>query len=1195
MANEKLYPIRYSDLQFRNEWAFYNSDTQFVYRSGIIPGNVFFSEIHGLVNQSEVKLASSCIETAYRDGLFENKEFIRIVDYTDVKDASYRTRKEYSDLLNRLNQKYNCKPSVTWICGASLTVKTQLRLFSLFVNQSFRFVNSIEEAFEKINLKIKVHKYEDCEQASPVLLKAGHIAEISAICGDLLWNEIPLKGGKCIISDDNPLAVLREIFDVLKSDIYELRKNDRDHIKDLQAILLDITQTQEKFKHFFNSNPALMAISTLPEEEIIDVNEKFLSTLGYTREMVIGKNPSQLGIRISGGQFGAIQEQLISKGFVRNYPIELHGNNNLVVDGILSGEIIEEKGKRYLLSIIIDVTQQNALEKILSSERDRLKNIVEGANIGTWEWDIINRLPTINEEFARITGYTVEELVPLLSENWLCLTYDDDLNNISSQFNAHILGYTQFFDYEFRIRHKSGIHIWVHDRGKVIKRDANNSPQVISGVRTEISYRKEIEEDLLNTIEQLSNERIRSGKLTVAANAANQAKSDFMANMSHEIRTPLNGIIVMAGLLLNTSLNEEQRRFAEAVKMSGESLFSLVNDLLDFSKIEAGKLELESIEVNLIDIIEQVAMMTVVKAEEKNVELIINVDYNCPTIIIGDPGRLKQVLLNLTGNAIKFTDSGEVVISTKIISDSDALSKIRFSVKDTGIGISDEKQKLIFNKFVQADASTSRKYGGTGLGLAISKGLVQKMGGEIGVISPVVSSTGKESSGSEFWFTVPINVKPNSEWYRAPDNTVGKRVLVIDNNESSCLSLCSFFEGIGLKPCSVPDVSSGIRELANVSATSKYFEMILIDIKLHNNDHSILEYITNAGKVSRDISLIVMVSLKELLNRDYFRSVGFTDCIVKPVRPSELFAHIADKFGSEKQSKTEHSHFDQSEKLENLSGLRILLAEDNAINRHVACGILKIFGLEATSVTNGIEALQLLEKEMFDIILMDVQMPDLDGYETTRLIRDLGSNVKNHNIPIIAMTAHAGAGDRDKCIAAGMDDYLSKPVIPAELKRLLKKWTQFKNESQVNNQNDTNTIVQTDQELVSGYPIITERGQSGIFDEKRFIARLMGNAEMANKIIATFLDDVPHKITDFKNFADVGDVVGCCRIAHSIKGAAGNIEASALQNVAIQAEKLCADKDAAALNRIVDEIEKQFDLFRAVVEHARVNDIGPDK
>jgi CheY-like chemotaxis protein/HPt (histidine-containing phosphotransfer) domain-containing protein len=585
-------------------------------------------------------------------------------------------------------------------------------------------------------------------------------------------------------------------------------------------------------------------------------------------------------------------------------------------------------------------------------------------------------------------------------------------------------------------------------------------------------------------------------------------------------------------------------------------------------------------------------MMTAVKAQEKNVELILNIDNDCPAIITGDPGRLKQVLLNLAGNAIKFTDSGEVVIAATMPPDSDALSKIRFSVKDTGIGISVEKQKLIFNKFVQADASTSRKYGGTGLGLAISKGLVQMMGGEIGVISPIIPYTGNETKGAEFWFTVPIDIKHTSEWYRAPEKILGKRVLIIDNNESSRSSLCSFFEGIRLKPSGVPDVRLGVNELANASATGDYFEIILIDLKLYNKDHSIIEYVTKKCQTSRDITLILMVSLKELLNRDYFRSVGFTDCIVKPIRPSELFTCLVTKYGSENKSKTEYSLYDQSDGSENLSGMCILLAEDNAINRHVACGILKIFGIETTSVTNGIEALNLLEKEVFDIVLMDVQMPELDGYETTRKIRDIHSNVKNHCIPIIAMTAHAGAGDRDKCIAAGMDDYLSKPVIPAELKRLLKKWAPVKTEFKVNDLINLNTEAKTDQELPKDHPVITERCQSGIFDEKRFFDRVMGNAEMANKIIAAFLDDVPHKITDFKNHAGLGDVASCRRIAHSLKGAAGNIEATALQEVAIQAEKLCADEDAAALNRIVDEIERQFDLFRGVVEETRVK--GPD-
>ncbi|HEX2959593.1 MAG TPA: PAS domain S-box protein [Chitinispirillaceae bacterium] len=709
--------ISIEDFKFDTDWVYENPATGFFYRSGIIEGKILFSEIRGTIKDADVEKVTPVLEAVYRNGGFDHKEFIRIVDYSQVKKISVKIRKKYSKLLNCLHTELHCKPSVTWICGAERIIQIQLQLFSAFFNHRFSFVDSVDEALRNINLTGDEFRYDTGQKFEKnVTLTHEHISEFSAALGKLLWDE-KVTLGRMTISKDNPLSILQQSLNVLQNDIYELLRYDLEnatYLKDIlnsvdagiliirratkttlmanskaaelaqttqenligrscqklfqynekhvclfdseiqqdkQEVLFrtfnnttipvlktskpftfndeqclletfvdirDIKKSQHRFERLFNGNPALMAICSLPDRTIIQVNERLLTTLGLRQEDLIGKSVSESGFLVNQEQHQHIEQQITLNGNIRDYLIQMRNKNGSILQGFLSSEIIEDNNEKFLFSVIIDVTQRVALEKTLSTERDRLRNIVEGANIGTWEWDITTHDFTINEEFGRMAGYSIEELSVLLRQNWYILTNPDDVKNVTFQLQAHINGSKPLYDCEFRIKHKNGNLVWVHDRGKIIKRDAANNPQVLYGVRTEITDRKEMEEDLLNTIEQLSNERLHSKMLTIEANAANKAKSEFLANMSHEIRTPLNGIIGMSRLLLNTHINDEQGRFVSAIKTSGESLLVLVNGILDFSKIEAGKLELEIIEFDMTEIIEQVVLSSVIRAEEKS-------------------------------------------------------------------------------------------------------------------------------------------------------------------------------------------------------------------------------------------------------------------------------------------------------------------------------------------------------------------------------------------------------------------------------------------------------------------------------------------------------------------------------------------------------------------------------------------------
>jgi PAS domain S-box-containing protein len=1272
MEKKQILTIR--DLQFDDAWVYSNPATGMLYRSGILPGKILFTEIKGSITEADVEGATPYLESVYRESCFDNVMFVRIVDYTGVKNATIKARKKYSALINRLNKEHHCKPSVTWICGAELLIQVQLRLFSFIVNQNFVFVKTVGEALCNISVTGEDIRSDTNHTDENITLTPAHLAEFYTAFGTLLWDEKLSKTESLQISRENPLAILQHSLDVLKNDIYDLLRSDQEYVNNLKGILnsveagvliikrsdhttlfanfkaaelsqttqdkligrkcealfqydknhecpfehtfmehdkrevlfktgngltipvlktvrpftfnseecvletfidiRDIKKSQHRFERLFNGSPALMTICSLPNSIVIDVNLRFLSTLGFTREEIIGKSVIDSGLVANPEQYRYVEQKIGLNGAISDYLIQIRCKNGTILDGVFSSEIIEDNGEQFLLSVIIDVTQRLALEKNLSTERDRLTNIVEGANIGTWEWDIKTQDFSINEEYGRIAGYTVEEISPLLRENWHTLTCHDDLKSMTNQLLAHIDGISTMYDCEFRIKHRDGNLIWVHDRGKIIKRDVNNNPQVLYGVRTEITDRKGMEEDLLNTIQQLSNERLRSGKLTVAANSANQAKSDFLANMSHEIRTPLNGIIGMSGLLLSTPVNEEQRRFSSAIKMSGESLLALVNDILDFSKIEAGKLELEIIELNLIEIVEQVVMMIAIRAEEKNIELVMYTDHNCPSKVKGDSARLRQVLFNIAGNAVKFTETGEIVIAANLILNQGQKPFIRFSVRDTGIGIPKHKQLAIFDKFIQADASTTRKFGGSGLGLTISKSLVEKMGGEIGLISPAIEHS---QSGSEFWFTLPIDVTdPSEKKCDFPEMVLGKKILVVDDNDSCRRALSALLDGCGFSTQNAADAQTGLMMLHNAAILNSAFDLVLIDLNMPQKDGEAFGKSIRNDPAFQNIPLVIMVSMKDLAKSEYYKQNGFTECISKPVRTTELFAILSKIFiGNDRYKKEQPLDDKYIEARAVLSGVRVLLAEDNEVNQQVACGIMKMFGLEVKTVVNGAEAIKALENESFNIVLMDVQMPELDGYEATKRIRDAASGVKNHFIPVIAMTAHAGADDRNKCMKAGMDDYLTKPVAPEELKQMLMKWTVGEEKPAT--------------EPDSSVPKDNVKEKIIVFDEKNLLERLMNNSELAGRILTAFLDDVPRKIINIKSHAEAGDIATCKRIAHSIKGAAANLGANALKEIALAVENAGAADDKTALTSLVKEIEHQFEIFRITVEELKNN------
>ncbi len=655
-----------------------------------------------------------------------------------------------------------------------------------------------------------------------------------------------------------------------------------------------------------------------------------------------------------------------------------------------------------------EITERHLAEEALEEERRRLECVIEGTNAGTWEWCIPTGEVILNSRWAEMVGYSLEDLGGTL-EAWTRLAHPEDLAASNRQIEEIFAGRRVYYDCECRMRHREGRWVWVHDRGKVFEWDDSGRPVRMAGTHTDITIRKQAE---------LAVQESRK-----AAEAATRAKSEFLATMSHEIRTPMNGIIGMCGLLMETSLTAQQKSFGSMIRRSADALLSVINDILDFSKIEAGKLDIECCQFDLRAAMEDVAELMALRAHEKGIEIAVDYPLGMPQLFGGDVGRIRQIVLNLVGNAIKFTDAGYVLVRVDATANG-----IRIAVADTGVGIAPEKFGLLFQAFTQIDASNSRRHGGSGLGLAISQRLARMMGGEI-----VVES--EPGLGSTFTLRLPLAaVVPESAAPARPGD--GIRVMIVEPGGLTRSLAVSWCEHWGYRAYGAPSVRDAVRALRWADAEGAPYRICVISTSGLEEDEEWAS--CYRGRETDGPLRLIGLTTSDLSGDRIARGEPWSGSITKPIRPAALLEALTNTCSAGKPEPVQNEAARSMPLAPDRPGARVLVVEDNTINLRLAVMLLTKFGCQVDVAANGLEAVRMAAQFPFELIFMDCQMPVMDGFEATARIRLLPA--PGCQVPIIALTAGAMAGDRERCLAAGMDDFLTKPILVAALREKLSLW-----------------------------------------------------------------------------------------------------------------------------------------------------------
>ena len=939
------------------------------------------------------------------------------------------------------------------------------------------------------------------------------------------------------------------------------------------GISKDLSKEQEslqKFNKIFDNNPALMAISSIPERVFTEVNQAFISKTGYSKEEIIGKTSGDLGLFFQQDIQNEIADKLSKTGLIYNSELKVRTKTGNILDGLFSGEIIESQGKKYFLTVMVDISENKKLEEEIKLQNS-FYNIVSTISGNLIQSNSENLDAEINHSLELLGIFNLVDRSYIfeldIAKDELNNTFEwcadgiipeiDNLQGIPFSFiplwketflkNEHI--YIQSVGdlpekrhYEKEILEQQGIQSLVtvpmfYGTSLIgfIGFDSVNdkkewNQQVIillkiyASVLGGVIYKKQTEALLL--------------KARKEADTANESKSEFLANMSHEIRTPLNGVIGFADLLQKTSLNRIQRQYAENVNTSGHALLGIINDILDFSKIEAGKMEFDFIKTDIIELVEHASDIIKYHASKKGLELLLNMQPDMPRFAVLDSIRLKQILVNLLSNAVKFTECGEVELKVTFVKEDAISGKFSFSVRDTGIGINDDQQKKLFKSFAQADSSTSRKFGGTGLGLSISNMLAEKMGSKIELIS-------EPGKGSDFFFTIETEYEVGEKIHTVSLAEI-KRVLVIDDNDNNRMILEHTFNSWGIECVGINNGLSAIKILEK----SRPFDVIIVDYHMpYQNGINTIRMIREQLNLTAEKQHVILLhsSSDDIEIYDECKKLGVRYNLIKPVKSQELL-HYLENINNKptlEEKENENVANEVTIELVNDSSPLIMVAEDVPLNMLLVTTIITqmLPNVKIVEAKNGKEAFDIAMSKKPDLILMDVQMPEMSGIEATVEIRKYETK-KACRVPIIALTAGAVKGEKEKCLSAGMDDFLTKPIEQNALRKILKKYLasfaqQINNSLEKNSQNST--YIHFDKTL------------------------LMENINQNHTVFKELLELIPvqfsHDITSLGKAIDEKNVERIRKSAHSIKGASLGMCFYRMADLAIEIE-VSADNES---------------------------------
>ncbi len=1057
----------------------------------------------------------------------------------------------------------------------------------------------------------------------------------------------PIEISFAIPQKNTTIAVIRDITDRRQAEksINEQHKALDKANENLKAEIYDKIQAEGQLRATKDHLEDLIRNSIDPiaicdsKTNIVNPNRAFFEMLGYPKEEIIGKDVFSFSVTEKGtyesttgepvilteDYFRVHSEQikkLFSEGKISNWPSYYLNKKNLVIPVIQSFVFLQnDKGKTTgSFGIIREITEQRKAELELIKTKEDMENVIETSLDPIVIADGKAHITRVNKAFLKMLSYSPEEVLGELTYSFAVfeagtyelasggqVTIDDKFLHEQAESAARLVKEGKISDWMSYYIDKNKKLIPIMQNIVIVGSDKGEQINTF-GIIRDITQQQQSENQLIHYRDHLENMvQSRTDALAKAnsqlnenlvelkqkedelkqtmkkAEAANEAKSQFLATMSHEIRTPLNGIIGMAELAMDTELDDDQMDIFNTINEESNSLLSVINEILDFSKIEAAKIDLEEIPFDLRIMLEDVINSLFFRVSQRGLELLLFLPPELPTKMIGDPGKLRQILVNLIGNALKFTHKGEIYVKAEMTEDHGEHMMVRFSVKDTGIGIPKDKLETIFDSFTQVDGSTSRKYGGTGLGTTISKQFVEMMGGRIGVES-------NEGKGSTFWFTINFVKQPEQRVISVKKDIDAHvlQVLVVDDNRTNRYILMEYLRSWDCRPVEVPGGEEALSLLGGFVSSKEPFDLVLTDLMMPGMDGFVLAEKIRSQKDFEKLPIIVLTSAGKLGDGNRCKALEINGYLNKPIRRDILYKTIKSVMGIPLEPEeslpqelvTQHTIAEGNRK-----NVCILLAEDYPTNQQVALRHLQRAGYQTDLAENGRQAVEAFTQKHYDLILMDLQMPEMDGYEATKQIRNLEKPATH--APIIAMTAHAIKEYKERCIEAGMDDYITKPLRRKTLLETVEKWTGGIDDCRLKIENRENGKGDPEEPTAINHQSSTADNRSkdvAPMDFEKAVKEFEEDRDFLMEVIEGFLSNVKAQIGIIRQAITDGDAEVVRKESHAIKGGAANLCAGKLSGIAFDLEKIGKSGNLKTAAEALERLEKEFLSLAAFVE-----------